>query len=158
MPSSLPSRNSYSRTHSHSISGSLNPAHRVTRRKSTTLNAATSAAAITAAINIEANGEIQGARSRRSVSSRNALGSLNDGSYPSPPSSMPQNGTNQYSGKNGSALVDGPPLGDKDKAGLKLRRSSDGSALMKKKSGHGDLKCETCGKGYKHSSCLTKHL
>ncbi|GAB7351262.1 hypothetical protein MBLNU459_g1684t1 [Dothideomycetes sp. NU459] len=158
MPASLPSRNSYSRTHSHSISGSLNPAHRVTRRKSTTLNAATSAAAITAAINIEANGEIQGARNRRSVSSRNVLGSLNAGSYPSPPSSLPQNGTAQYSAKNGSVLVDGPPLGDKDKTGLKIRRSSEGAALIKKKSGHGDLKCDTCGKGYKHSSCLTKHL
>ena len=40
------------------------------------------------------------------------------------------------------------------------RRASEGSQLGKgdgKKSG-GDLRCDTCGKGYKHSSCLTKHL
>jgi hypothetical protein len=40
------------------------------------------------------------------------------------------------------------------------RRASEGSHLVKgegKKSG-ADLRCDTCGKGYKHSSCLTKHL
>jgi hypothetical protein len=39
------------------------------------------------------------------------------------------------------------------------RRASEGSCLIKgdsKKSG--DLRCDTCGKGYKHSSCLTKHM
>ena len=39
------------------------------------------------------------------------------------------------------------------------RRASEGSYLTKgesKKSG--DLRCDTCGKGYKHSSCLTKHM
>lgn len=39
------------------------------------------------------------------------------------------------------------------------RRASEGSHLIKgesKKSG--DLRCDTCGKGYKHSSCLTKHM
>ena len=39
------------------------------------------------------------------------------------------------------------------------RRASEGSYLIKgdsKKSG--DLRCDTCGKGYKHSSCLTKHM
>lgn len=40
------------------------------------------------------------------------------------------------------------------------RRASEGSHLIKgegKKSAS-DLRCDTCGKGYKHSSCLTKHL
>lgn len=40
------------------------------------------------------------------------------------------------------------------------RRASEGSYLIKgegKKSAS-DLRCDTCGKGYKHSSCLTKHL
>jgi hypothetical protein len=43
---------------------------------------------------------------------------------------------------------------------LRTRRASEGSHLIKdgKKSGGGDLKCDKCGKGYKHSSCLTKHL
>lgn len=38
------------------------------------------------------------------------------------------------------------------------RRASEGSHLTKGKKSGGDLRCETCGKGYKHSSCLTKHL
>ena len=40
------------------------------------------------------------------------------------------------------------------------RRASEGAYLSK---GEGkrvseELKCDTCGKGYKHSSCLTKHM
>lgn len=40
------------------------------------------------------------------------------------------------------------------------RRASEGSYLTK---GEGkrlpsELRCDTCGKGYKHSSCLTKHM
>jgi hypothetical protein len=40
------------------------------------------------------------------------------------------------------------------------RRASEGSFLAK---GEGkrlasELRCDTCGKGYKHSSCLTKHM
>ncbi|KAH0355075.1 hypothetical protein KCU83_g1990, partial [Aureobasidium melanogenum] len=134
---SLPSRNSYSRSHNtpSMLGSSYNPTHRVTRRKSTTLSAATSAQAISQAINID-----QSNAARKSISSRNALGFLGQASYPSPPSSLPQ--------------------GDKpaDDKKIKARRGSDGSVLTKKKSAAGELKCETCGKGYKHSSCLTKHL
>lgn len=40
------------------------------------------------------------------------------------------------------------------------RRASEGAYLVK---GEGkrlpsELRCDTCGKGYKHSSCLTKHM
>ena len=40
------------------------------------------------------------------------------------------------------------------------RRASEGAHLSKGdgKRASGELKCEKCGKGYKHSSCLTKHL
>lgn len=40
------------------------------------------------------------------------------------------------------------------------RRASEGSFLTKGdgKRSSGELRCEKCGKGYKHSSCLTKHL
>jgi len=91
------------------------------------------------------------------------LGSLNSGSYPSPPNSLPQNGPfSKGSVPENSALVDGPSLSSmSDKVNKnRLRRASDGSTLSssKKKGGNGDLKCETCGKAYKHSSCLTKHL
>jgi hypothetical protein len=40
------------------------------------------------------------------------------------------------------------------------RRASEGSYLIKGegKKSSSELRCDTCGKGYKHSSCLTKHL
>jgi len=43
----------------------------------------------------------------------------------------------------------------------RIRRASEGQFLIKgdgKKLHGGELKCDKCGKGYKHSSCLTKHL
>lgn len=42
----------------------------------------------------------------------------------------------------------------------RMRRASDGQPLTKegRKSSRVELRCEKCGKGYKHSSCLTKHL
>ena len=42
---------------------------------------------------------------------------------------------------------------------MKPRRASEGSYLTKgeNKRSSGELRCTTCGKGYKHSSCLTKH-
>ena len=42
----------------------------------------------------------------------------------------------------------------------RARRASEGSYLTKgeSKRSSGELRCEKCGKGYKHSSCLTKHL
>jgi hypothetical protein len=43
---------------------------------------------------------------------------------------------------------------------FKMRRASDGTHLLskKEKAANGELKCEHCGKAYKHGSCLTKHL
>lgn len=41
------------------------------------------------------------------------------------------------------------------------RRASEGAHLVKgegKRMSGGELRCDQCGKGYKHSSCLTKHL
>lgn len=42
----------------------------------------------------------------------------------------------------------------------RARRASEGSYLTKSegKRSSAELRCEKCGKGYKHSSCLTKHL
>jgi hypothetical protein len=55
----------------------------------------------------------------------------------------------------GSAPV-GKPVSTKDRN----RRASEGSYLVR---GEGkrvssELRCDQCGKGYKHSSCLTKHM
>lgn len=61
-----------------------------------------------------------------------------------------------------SAVVDGAAsldsLGNISKA--RARRASEGSYLSRNegKKSNGELRCEQCGKGYKHSSCLTKHL
>ena len=42
----------------------------------------------------------------------------------------------------------------------RARRASEGAYLSRSegKRASGELRCEKCGKGYKHSSCLTKHL
>ncbi|KAF2149954.1 hypothetical protein K461DRAFT_37124 [Myriangium duriaei CBS 260.36] len=151
-------RNSLPRTHGYSTSlGSLNPAHRVTRRKSSNLSPAAINAAVQA---IESHDDGKNGN-RRSFQSRIALGSLNPTGLQSPPNSLP--GTGMLAGRNDSAIIDGPPLSsisEKPNSKSRIRRASDGSTLGsgKKKPGHGELKCETCGKGYKHSSCLTKHL
>lgn len=63
---------------------------------------------------------------------------------------------------NESAVVDGvaglDSVGNISKA--RARRASEGSYLSRNegKKSNGELRCEQCGKGYKHSSCLTKHL
>ena len=61
-----------------------------------------------------------------------------------------------------SAIVDGPILGESTEpfAKARARRASEGQYLTKTegKRANGELRCEKCGKGYKHSSCLTKHL
>lgn len=66
-------------------------------------------------------------------------------------------------GKDSSAVVDGPPLLTSEKSLNKsrTRRASEGNKLGKlerSKSNAGELRCDKCGKGYKHGSCLTKHL
>jgi len=92
--------------------------------------------------------------------------------HPSMASSVPNNGSMFVPGgynaaaKNEAAIVDGPPLAsmpEHDKANSKsrIRRASEGSRLSKgdgKRTSGSELRCEKCGKGYKHSSCLTKHL
>lgn len=62
----------------------------------------------------------------------------------------------------GSAVVDGAATleieGSMSRA--RVRRASEGAHLSRSegKRSSGELRCEKCGKGYKHSSCLTKHL
>lgn len=54
-----------------------------------------------------------------------------------------------------------PPLTGKAGGKVRSRRASEGSHLRttgsRRETGN-ELRCETCGKAYKHSSCLTKHL
>ncbi|MCJ1274392.1 hypothetical protein MMC21_002188 [Puttea exsequens] len=55
-------------------------------------------------------------------------------------------------------LLPAEHLGNSSKT--KPRRASEGSYLSRSegKGSSGELRCDKCGKGYKHSSCLTKHL
>lgn len=90
---------------------------------------------------------------------------------PSMASSVPSNGSafgpSSYStAAKSEAVTDGPPLEampehEKANAKSRIRRASEGSRLAKgegKRTSGSELRCEKCGKGYKHSSCLTKHL
>lgn len=170
--SSLPVRQNHSRTHSHSISsGSLNPTHRVTRRKSVTSNTVSNVAAMVAAVREAGDHNvgmpITGRRNTMSKSASARAAAM--GSLPSPPASLP---THRNSLSSRSKLDRGDSAIDDDEdnnmeeednnsfSKARIRRASEGQHLMKgdKKSGNGDLKCDKCGKGYKHSSCLSKHL
>lgn len=95
------------------------------------------------------------------------------GHYSAVPSSLPNNETpftpfavGAMAKTSPSAVVDGPPLeslpeNEKGNNKARVRRASEGAYLRKgegKRVSGGELRCEKCGKGYKHSSCLTKHL
>jgi hypothetical protein len=92
------------------------------------------------------------------------------GSLPSPPASLPSHRIRMtVSGKSdrGESAIDDDQMDDMEEdeeSGFnqsRMRRASEGQHLVKdgkKASSASDLKCDKCGKGYKHSSCLTKHL
>ncbi|MCJ1244205.1 hypothetical protein MMC30_001403 [Trapelia coarctata] len=74
-----------------------------------------------------------------------------------------QRSTKQSNAHGDIAVVDGSTLQEQSNSSAKARarRASEGAYLTKmdsKRTSGGELRCETCGKGYKHSSCLTKHL
>ncbi|KAL3964716.1 hypothetical protein ACCO45_001720 [Purpureocillium lilacinum] len=96
---------------------------------------------------------------------RNTTSKARVGSLPSPPASLPLHKTVPEIVKDSSAIDDETHDGSADEAATKfqkarIRRASDGQPLAKesKKSNRVEVRCEKCGKGYKHSSCLTKHL
>ncbi|KAH6654355.1 hypothetical protein BKA67DRAFT_276386 [Truncatella angustata] len=164
------SRNS-SHSHAHSaLSGSLNASHRINRRKSITNNG-TNVAAVAAAL-AEAGDKMtplpMTINGRRGTVSKSAtVRSAIAGSLPSPPASLP---THKFmmSGKpegQDSAIDDdsnemSAEEGENGFEQARVRRASDGQPLTKdgKKSSRVELHCDKCGKTYKHSSCLTKHL
>ncbi|KAK6585547.1 hypothetical protein PZA11_002274 [Diplocarpon coronariae] len=107
---------------------------------------------------------------RRNTISRNSSArSAALGSLPSPPASLPGHRYRLPAhGKfdRGESAIDDDQTEmkeEEDEKGSKQarsRRASEGQHLTKdgKKALGSDLKCEKCGKGYKHSSCLSKHL
>lgn len=169
----LPIRHTSSRHHAHSVSlGAVNPSHRVTRRKSMTSTAVNNAAVIAAAIN-GADEKTHGASvlsNRRSLTLRDngdvrgnepamadhSIGSMDDSRH-----AEDQVGGHTFSRDESAiddVLVAEESNGSNSKA--RARRASEGAYLSKVegKRASGELRCEKCGKGYKHSSCLTKHL
>jgi len=167
----------HARNHSHSVSsGSLITSSRVSRRKSVSTNAASNVAAMVAAVR-EAGGDTTNVgmpiSGRRNTMSKNASArSAALGSLPSPPASLPSHKFRlSVNGKldNGkpdhfeSAIEDDQndemdEDEEKDSKQARMRRASEGQHLTKDGKKVNDLKCEKCGKGYKHSSCLSKHL
>lgn len=182
-PTTLPVKGlHHHRTHS---VGPL-PAHRITRRKSMSANTANFAAvaqAASEAVQLSSTAVGVGLAGGGAA----GLGKLQEGGvdnneglsgYPSPPSSLPNPGplSNaaatsdgiQQLRKNGTALLSGSAIADghapEVSRGARSRRASEGAGALgavgkigRMRSGS-ELKCEKCGKGYKHSSCLTKHL
>lgn len=89
------------------------------------------------------------------------------GSLPSPPASLPTHrfSMNMRSPGAENAIDDdsndmSADEGDAGPQKARIRRASDGQPLTKegRKNNRIELRCDKCGKGYKHSSCLTKHL
>ena len=149
---SLPSHSS----HNHTVSlGAMNPTYRVNRRKSSSSMAGVNMAALAAAAT-EASADKSGQlHPSRPASQGDVLGKSSFG------------GTSPSTNKASSAVVDGPSLSSMlgaERLGnnkARIRRASEGTRLTRgerRRSATGELRCETCGKGYKHGSCLTKHL
>lgn len=141
----MPVRQPQSRNHSHSVSlGAINANHRVTRRKSVSRKG-------TEASSIGATSGFSSYLSRglNAASPDNAATAAAIVRKTSP-SSIDEN-----------TAVDGTgPVGKPVSTKNRNRRASEGSPLMR---GEGkrvssELRCDQCGKGYKHSSCLTKHM
>ncbi|KAI1188681.1 hypothetical protein F5B17DRAFT_255158 [Nemania serpens] len=165
---------SHSRNNSHSLSalsGLHNPTYRVTRRKSMT-NPAANAAAVVAALQ-EAGDKMTAlpiaVNPRRGTSSKPpaAARAAVVGSLPSPPASLPTHRFTMHPKPEGqeSAIEDdsndlSADEGDDGLQKARVRRASDGQPLTKegRRINRVELRCDKCGKGYKHSSCLTKHL
>ena len=184
----MPMRSWHSRQHSHTLSlGSVNQTGRVTRRKSMTSSAASNLAAVAAALKegdhawcvVPSSSARKGmpamvetAKAAECHSTANAnldpsgFSSLHGTPYHAEtPFNVTRN--DESIGRRRSAITDetstSPGLQNHNKhvAKARSRRASEGSQLLKsdgrRESGN-ELRCETCGKAYKHGSCLVKHL
>jgi len=116
-----------------------------------------SSVAVAAAINIAAQGAVEGSKPRARGTSKASQSAF--------AASLPAGGF-ANAAFHSSAVTDGPPLSSLPEAEKgsssksRIRRASEGSRLIKgeNKKASAELRCEKCGKGYKHSSCLSKHL
>ena len=145
------------RPHSHSLSvPSINAAHRISRRKSMSNTALNRDGVVASLARDYSAGGVESSKRGSKASKSNF------------PASMPAaNGFGQptYDNKYGNAIVETNflevlPEDVKNINKARARRASEGSHLRKegKRVAGGELRCNECGKGYKHSSCLNKHL
>lgn len=147
-----------------SLSSSVNQTHRVTRRKSVATNSANIAAVVAAAARDIGDDSATMPAVRRQALSRSGTGR---GSLHTPPNSLPSHKHSMPSKNRNSrdehAIIDDEELDEFDDGEVPFqkvaqRRASDGHSMREGKRPKDDLKCTKCGKGYKHSSCLAKHL
>ncbi|KAJ5523155.1 hypothetical protein N7513_012699 [Penicillium frequentans] len=156
---SRPLPNPTQRQHSHSISlGAVNANHRVTRRKSVTTAAANAAAAIAASMKEGESALLPMAAHRRSLGGRKGMESTSVGGA---------SGFSSYLSRSVNSPSQEPPVARKaspsnsdDGKALKgrNRRASEGAQSKEGKRVPAELRCDRCGKGYKHGSCLSKHM
>lgn len=161
------------------ISGPLTTGHRIgPRRKSVSNNATNNAnmKAFAAAAGIgDVNDKVPALpmtigprRQSKSGGLRPELVGLHGIGLPSPPASMPAHnltsmGMDGIQDHSDSALDDQENISPDDEEsvqGTRARRASDGQPLLKegRKFNRPEIYCQKCGKGYKHSSCLSKHM
>lgn len=167
---SFPRNPTASRHHSHSVSlGASHPSHRVNRRKSVNAGASNIAtAAVAAALREQGDASAMPFTShRKSHGSRKATDAHSMSSRPNMAAYFSGRTHDGVTGQDQSSdALDDNSNEDEAPSETKLstknrnRRASEGSYLTK---GEGkrmtsELRCESCGKGYKHSSCLTKHM
>ncbi|KKK18843.1 hypothetical protein ARAM_007627 [Aspergillus rambellii] len=181
LPLSRPFPQSNPRHHSHSISlGAVNPNHRVTRRKSVTTTTTTAAAAVAASlkdspdsIGMAMPAHRRGSRKAvglesSSVGATSAFTSYLSRCITSPARDSPvarKPSPNQQPDERRTSTaqtaVEGTDSGSKPVSTKnRNRRASEGSHLVTSegKRSLADLRCDRCGKGYKHGSCLSKHM
>jgi hypothetical protein len=142
----------------------------VTRRKSVSSNFNNVAAMVAAVKEAGDNSSAIPISVRRGTMSKSIGRSGPMGSLPSPPSSLPSHrirmSSTAKSERSESAIDDDnnddemEEDDDEEFAKDRMRRGSESGQQTKdgKKANANDLKCAKCGKGYKHSSCLSKHL
>ena len=136
----------------------MNTNNRISRRKSVTNN---NAAALAAVMKDGDASALSTSAHRRSLGSKKGLESTSMSS----PSSFGAYLAKQHEADRAVPSTEDDAITESG-ASEKItkqrnRRASEGAYLSKgegKRVSDGELKCDTCGKGYKHSSCLTKHM
>lgn len=145
-----------SRQQSHAqSSGAMGQTHRVTRRKSMSSTYANQLAVVAAAVKeagtTNDNVTVTSPGNRLPTTEEKSSDATREGRHT-------QRRRSAINDAHSSLSV---PQNGRQSMRARSRRASEGSQLLKterrRESGTA-LSCETCGKAYKHSGCLTKHM